>query len=132
MTSFDDKGASNNTWYVGAIFVLPIMLVAKCVHAYCANGQHRLWMTKVQATTDGMWVLSLRCTQQSPIARADYCLKPAWCVRTHTADFFWYVVLVFTVELVRIFVTINRTKSGLALFIVVCSWKSRCPYHPYQ
>ena len=81
MTSFDDKGASNNTWYVGAIFVLPIMLVAKCVHAYCANGQHRLWMTKVQATTDGMWVLSLRCTQQSPIERADYnvCCRYLFC-----------------------------------------------------
>ena len=34
------------------------------------------------------------------------------CVHTLSTGFQWYVVLVFTVELVRIFATINRATSG--------------------
>jgi hypothetical protein len=34
------------------------------------------------------------------------------CVHTLSSFFHWYLVLVFTVELVRIFVTINRATSG--------------------
>ena len=86
------------------------------------------------------------------------CLKPAYRVRTHTVNLFsficcfhLYVVLVFTVELVRIFVTINRATSGslhccllleksvsmsscssiegqVSFIIVVCRWKNWYPY----
>ena len=68
------------------------------------------------------------------------------CVHTLLTCFHWYVVLVFTVELVRIFVTINRATSGslhccllheksvsissssiegqVSFIIAVCRWKN--------
>ena len=71
------------------------------------------------------------------------------CVHTMSTCFHWYVVLVITVELVRIFVTINRATSGslhccllleksvsvstsiegqVSFIIVVCHWKNWYPY----
>ena len=73
------------------------------------------------------------------------------CVHTLSTCFHWDVVLFFTVEFVRIFVTINRVTSGshhccllmlekpvsvsssievqVSVIIVVCRWKDWYPWY---